>query len=116
MGSGADLRAGDRGRPRPETRLSTSPAPSFPLTPSAVAGVTIRVFFDWCIRTRLRSDQLNPVPKGVRGKARGLIGYAPSAPWIPSESQFADLLLYVFASMSLRNQALILVLYDGARL
>lgn len=38
----------------------------------------------------------------------------PSAPWIPSESQFADLLLYVFATMSLRNQALILVLYDGA--
>jgi len=70
---------------------------------------TIRVFFDWCIRTRLRSDQLNPVPKGVRGKARGLIGYAPSAPWIPSESQFADLLLYVFAHMSLRTQALILV-------
>ncbi len=75
---------------------------------------TIRVFFEWCIRTRLRCDQLNPVPKGVRGKARGLIGYAPSAPWIPSESQFADLLLYVFARMSLRNQALILVLYDGA--
>ena len=42
------------------------------------------------------------------------IGYVPSAPWIPSESQFADLLLYVFARMSLRNQALILVLYDGA--
>jgi len=36
------------------------------------------------------------------------------APWIPSESQFADLLVYVFARMSLRNQALILVLYDGA--
>src|SRR6266581_3783373 len=32
---------------------------------------TIRVFFDWCIRTRLRNDQLNPVPKGVRGKVRG---------------------------------------------
>jgi site-specific recombinase XerD len=50
----------------------------------------------------------------VRGKKRGLISSAPSAPWIPSESQFADLLLYVFATMSLRNQALILVLYDGA--
>ena len=42
------------------------------------------------------------------------VNYSPSAPWIPSESQFADLLLYVFATMSLRNQALILVLYDGA--
>ncbi len=31
-----------------------------------------------------------------------------------SESQFADLLLYVFATMSLRNQVLILILYDGA--
>jgi integrase/recombinase XerD len=75
---------------------------------------TIRVFFDWCIRVHQRRDSLNPVPKGVRGKERGLIGYVPSAPWIPSESQFADLLLYVFARMSLRNQALILVLYDGA--
>lgn len=75
---------------------------------------TIRVFFDWCIRVHRRQSPLNPVPRGVRGKKRGLIAYAPSAPWIPSESQFADLLLYVFARMSLRNQALILVLYDGA--
>ncbi len=75
---------------------------------------TIRVFYDWCIRVRRRHDQLNPVPRGVRGKTRGLVSYAPSAPWIPSESQFADLLLYVFATMPLRNQALILVLYDGA--
>jgi integrase/recombinase XerD len=75
---------------------------------------TVRVFYDWCIRVRKRQDQLNPVPKGVRGKERGLVSYAPSDPWIPSESQFADLLLYVFATMSLRNQALILVLYDGA--
>lgn len=75
---------------------------------------TVRVFYDWCIRVRKRQDQLNPVPRGVRGKERGLVSYAPSAPWIPSESQFADLLLYVFATMSLRNQALILVLYDGA--
>jgi len=75
---------------------------------------TIRVFYDWCIRVRKRHDQLNPVPRGVRGKERGLVHYAPSAPWIPSESQFADLLLYVFATLSLRNQALILILYDGA--
>jgi len=75
---------------------------------------TIRLFYDWCIRVRQRHDLLNPVPKGVRGKKRGLVSSAPSAPWIPSESQFADLLLYVFATMSLRNQALILVLYDGA--
>jgi site-specific recombinase XerD len=69
---------------------------------------TIRVFFDWCIRVHHRQSPLNPVPKGVRGKKQGLIRYAPSAPWIPSENQFADLLLYVFARMSLRNQALIL--------
>jgi len=75
---------------------------------------TVRVFYDWCIRVRKRHDQLNPVPREVRGKARGLVSYAPSVPWIPSESQFADLLLYVFATMSLRNQALILTLYDGA--
>jgi integrase/recombinase XerD len=75
---------------------------------------TVRVFYEWCIRVRQRQDQLNPVPKGVRGKTRGLVSYAPSDPWIPSEQQFADLLLYVFATMSLRNQALILVLYDGA--
>jgi len=75
---------------------------------------TVRVFYDWCIRGRLRQDQLNPVPKGVRGKTRGLVSYAPSDPWIPSECQFADLLVYVFATMSLRNQVLILVLYDGA--
>ena len=75
---------------------------------------TIRVYYDWCIRVRKRQDRLNPVPKGVRGKERGLVSYAPSAPWIPSESQFTDLLVYVFATMSLRNQALILILYDGA--
>jgi integrase/recombinase XerC len=75
---------------------------------------TIRLFYDWCIRARQRHDPLSPVPKGIRGKQRGLVSSPPSAPWIPGESQFADLLLYVFAKMSLRNQALILVLYDGA--
>jgi integrase/recombinase XerD len=75
---------------------------------------TVRVFYDWCIQVRQRQDQLNPVPKGVRGKTRGLVSYAPCAPWIPSESQFTDLLLYVFATLSLRNQVLILILYDGA--
>jgi integrase/recombinase XerD len=75
---------------------------------------TIRVFYDWCIQVRKRQDQVNPVPRGVRGKERGFVKYSPSAPWIPNESQFADLLLYVFATMSLRNQALILLLYDGA--
>jgi Phage integrase, N-terminal SAM-like domain len=63
---------------------------------------TVRVFYDWCIRVRKRQDQLNPVPRGVRGKERGLVSYTPLDPWIPSESQFADLLLYVFATMSLR--------------
>ena len=29
---------------------------------------TVRVFYDWCIRVRKRHDQLNPVPRGVRGK------------------------------------------------
>jgi site-specific recombinase XerD len=75
---------------------------------------TVRLFYEWCIRVRKRQNLLNPVPKGVRGKKGGLVTAAPSTPWIPSESQFADLLLYVFATMSLRNQALILVLYDGA--
>jgi site-specific recombinase XerD len=75
---------------------------------------TVRVFYDWCIRTRLRRDQLNPVSRGVWGQKRGLVPYQPSAPWIPSEDKFADLLLYVFATLSRRNQALILVLYDGA--
>lgn len=39
---------------------------------------TIRVFFDWCMRVHRRQSPLNPVPKGVRGKKRGLIAYARS--------------------------------------
>src|SRR5205085_3079467 len=41
---------------------------------------TIRVFYDWCIRVRKRHDQLNPVPRGVRGKERGFVSYAPQHP------------------------------------
>lgn len=75
---------------------------------------TIRLFFRWCIRLRYRQDATNPVREGVRGQTRGLVAIPTSVPWIPDDQQWANILTYVLTSLSLRNQALVLVAYDGA--
>jgi len=79
----------------------------------------LRLFCDSLIEQQLRQD--NPVGRGhyVPGKAfggmrdRGLLPHYHKLPWIPSDSQWQDLLRSL-TEESLRNQVLLLLAYDGA--
>lgn len=79
----------------------------------------LRLFCDSLIERQLRQD--NPVGRGhyVPGKAfggvrdRGLLRHYHKLPWIPSDSEWQDLLRSL-TEESLRNQVLLLLAYDGA--
>ncbi len=79
----------------------------------------LRLFCGSLIEQQLRQD--NPVGRGhyVPGKAfggmrdRGLLPHYHKLPWIPSDSQWQDLLRSL-TEESLRNQVLLLLAYDGA--
>lgn len=79
----------------------------------------LRLFCDSLIEQQLRQD--NPVGRGhyVPGKAfggmrdRGLLPHYHKLPWIPSDSQWQDLLHHL-TEEPLRNQTLLLLAYDGA--
>jgi len=79
----------------------------------------LRLFCDSLIEQQLRQD--NPVGRGhyVPGKAfggmrdRGLLPHYHKLPWIPSDSEWQDLLRSL-TKEPLRNQVLLLLAYDGA--
>ena len=79
----------------------------------------LRLFCDSLIEGQLRQD--NPVGRGhyVPGKAfggirdRGLLPHYHKLPWIPSDSEWQNL-LHSLTEESLRNQVLLLLAYDGA--
>jgi site-specific recombinase XerD len=91
------------------------------LTGSKLAPATIRrrisalrSFYRWAIRLRHRHDPFNPVREGVRGNARGLISTSASIPWIPDERQWRAILKYALTTLSIREQAIVLLAHDGA--
>jgi integrase/recombinase XerD len=79
----------------------------------------LRLFCDSLIEQQLRQD--NPVGRGhyVPGKAfggardRGLLPHYHKLPWLPSDSEWQDL-LRTLTQEPLRNQVLLLLAYDGA--
>src|SRR5258707_97610 len=79
----------------------------------------LRLFCDSLIEQQLRQD--NPVGRGhyVPGKAfggvrdRGLLPHYHKLPWLPSDSEWQDLLRNL-TEEPLRNQVLLLLAYDGA--
>ena len=79
----------------------------------------LRLFCDFLIEQQLRQD--NPVGRGhdVPGKAfggmrdRGLLPHYHKLPWIPSDSEWQNVLRSL-TEEPLRNQVLLLLAYDGA--
>jgi site-specific recombinase XerD len=91
------------------------------LTAATIAqyAVALRQFYDYLIRTQLRRDGANPVPRGSRrrdgGKPeRGPIPGARRLPWIAPANLWERIVLHVVTRESARNRAMILVAYDGA--
>jgi integrase/recombinase XerD len=81
--------------------------------------VTLRQFYEYLIRARLRSDPINPV---VRGGARqtgdtgqhGFVRRRGRLPWVAPAEVWDRIVLHVISQESSRNRAMILVAYDGA--
>jgi len=79
----------------------------------------VRLYYDYLIEQQRRQD--NPVGRGhyVPGKAfggmrdRALIPHYEKLPWIPSDEEWRRI-LGTLKTLSLRNQVMFLVAYDGA--
>ncbi len=75
---------------------------------------TARRFYQWLIDRRLRTDLINPVPKGAKGVSRGPVPTPRQDPWVPDDDAWERILRHFLAHESMRNQLLLLVCYDGA--
>lgn len=75
---------------------------------------TARRFYQWLIDRRLRTDLINPVPKGAKGVSRGPVPTPRQDPWVPDDDAWERILRHFLEQESLRNQLLLLVCYDGA--
>ncbi len=78
----------------------------------------VRLYQDYLIEKQIRLD--NPVGRGkyiagagVSTKERGLLPALHKLPWIPSDSEWCDL-LRLLKGEKLRNQVMLLLAYDGA--
>jgi integrase/recombinase XerD len=81
--------------------------------------VAVRLFYDFCIRRRLRIDPTNPIPRGHRGNdgrepIPGPVRRPKALPWIPSDDLWHAILRDILRNECLRNQAMILLAYDAA--
>ena len=95
--------------------------PGAVLTEATIAQhvVTLRQFYDYLIRARLRRERLNPLSRGSIGYSGGKQGCGPERrqgrlPWIASAEVWERIVLHVVTRESARNRAMILVAYDGA--
>jgi integrase/recombinase XerD len=81
--------------------------------------VACRLFYDFLIRQRLRSDPINPIERGSNGwdgqrPRRGPFKRRETMPWLPSDEVWERFLIHVLENEGARTQAMILLAYDGA--
>jgi site-specific recombinase XerD len=81
--------------------------------------VTLRQFYEYLIRARLRSDPINPVTRGGARQSgdtaqHGFVRRRGRLPWVAPTEVWEQIVLYVVTHETSRNRAMILVAYDGA--
>jgi site-specific recombinase XerD len=81
--------------------------------------VTLRQFYEYLIRARLRSDPINPVTRGGARQSgdtaqHGFVRRRGRLPWVAPTEVWEQIVLYVVTHETSRNRATILVAYDGA--
>jgi integrase/recombinase XerD len=81
--------------------------------------VACRLFYDFLIRKRLRSDPLNPIERGHDGRdgrqpMRGPVSKQQRLPWVPDDTVWERFIEYVLLQEDARTQAMILLAYDAA--
>ena len=104
---------------KPRNKLTSLPGEG--LSPNTIQQriVTARRFYDFCIYRGYRQDKTNPIPRGNPGYGgapaqRGIVSHNKRLPWIPTDSEWEQLVSHITQYESLRNQLLILLAYDGA--
>jgi integrase/recombinase XerD len=105
----------------PDAHGETSPSVHATLSDATIAQrvIALRLFYDFLIRHQVRSDQINPLPRGSLGAygtppKRGLVPLLPHVPWTPSENEWKRFVLHVVAQANARNRALLILTYDTA--
>ena len=81
--------------------------------------VACRLFYDFLLRKRLRSDPVNPIERGNDGRsgqrpARGPVSKKQYLPWLPSDEIWEQFVRHVILSEDARTKAMILLAYDAA--
>ena len=81
--------------------------------------VTLRQFYEYLIRARLRSDPINPVTRGDARQSgdtarHGFVRRSGRLPWVAPAEVWEQIVLTVVTHETSRNRAMILVAYDGA--
>ncbi len=81
--------------------------------------VTARLFYDYLIYGGHRPERLNPVRRGAHGDGRyprrgALRGQRTRLPWIPSDTQWEQIIQRLVQQTSGRDLCLVLLAYEGA--
>src|SRR5258708_19952533 len=81
--------------------------------------VACRLFYDFLLRKRLRSDPVNPIERGNDGRSgqrpvRGPVSKKQYLPWLPSDEIWEQFVRHVILSEDARTKAMILLAYDAA--
>lgn len=81
-----------------------------------------RLWYDYLIDTKTRTDDRNPVGRGVytphsvlnTTREPGLLRHQSQEPWLPGDDEWDLFLDVVLSEEPLRNQAMVFLAYDGA--
>ena len=81
--------------------------------------VACRLFYEFLILKRLRSDPVNPIARGHDGRdghhpVRGPVSKQQRLPWVPDDEIWDRFVRHVLSQEDARTQAMILLAYDAA--
>jgi site-specific recombinase XerD len=81
--------------------------------------VACRLFYDFLIRKRFRSDPMNPIERGHDGRdghrpVRGPVSRQQRLPWVPDDTVWDRFIHHVLLQEDARTQAMVLLAYYAA--
>src|SRR5947209_1129294 len=85
----------------------------------ALRVVACRLFYDYLLQKRLRSDPVNPIARGHDGRdgrrpERGPATLRKRLPWVPSDEVWEQFVRHVLLHEDARTRSMVLLAYDAA--